>query len=110
VDEIAQGRVWSGADALKIGLVDELGGLQETIAAAAHEAKLGADYSVVEFPAKKGRLEELAQALHGDQQPLANTGLPGSILQTVTQEWDWLSSFNDPRGIYARLPFDLELK
>ena len=60
VDEIAQGRVWSGADALKIGLVDELGGLQNAIAAAAQEAKLGADYSVAEFPAGRSSCKNYA--------------------------------------------------
>ena len=54
VDEIAQGRVWSGADALKNGLVDELGGLQKAIEVAAKEAKLGTNYSVAEFPQAEG--------------------------------------------------------
>jgi protease-4 len=109
VDEIAQGRVWSGADALKTGLVDELGGLQQAIAVAAREAKLGTNYSVVEFPARKGFLEELSERLHGDKQPLAKNDLAGRVMQKVMQEWNWLSGFNDPHGIYTRLPFDLEL-
>ena len=54
VDEIAQGRVLSGADALKNGLVDELGGLQQAIVVAAKEAKLGTNYAVAEFPKPKG--------------------------------------------------------
>jgi protease-4 len=109
VDEIAQGRVWSGADALKIGLVDELGGLQQAIAVAAQEAKLGTNYSVIEFPVRKGFLEELSETLHGDKQPLAKNDLAGRVMQEVMQEWRWLSGFNDPHGIYTRLPFDLEL-
>jgi len=109
VDEIAQGRVWSGADALKTGLVDELGGLQQAIAVAAQEAKLGTNYSVIEFPARKGFLEELSETLHGDKQPLAQNDLAGRVMQKVMQEWRWLSGFNDPHGIYTRLPFDLEL-
>ena len=64
VDEIAQGRVWSGADALKAGLVDELGGLQLAITDAAQEANLGTNYSVVEYPVKKKFIEELAEKLH----------------------------------------------
>jgi protease-4 len=109
VDEIAQGRVWSGADALKIGLVDELGGLQQAIAAAAQEAKLGANYSVIEFPEKKRLLEQLSEALQGEEQPLARNDLDSRIMQKVMQEWRWLSGFNDPHGIYTRLPFDLDL-
>jgi len=109
VDEIAQGRVWSGADALKIGLVDELGGLQQAIAVAAKEAKLGANYSVIEFPQKKGLLERLSEALSGEKGPLAKQDLASRVTQKVMAEWLWLSSFNDPHGIYARLPFELEL-
>ena len=62
VDEIGEGHVWSGADALNNGLVDELGGLQQAIAVAAKEAKLGTNYSIVEFPEKKGFFEELSEA------------------------------------------------
>jgi protease-4 len=109
VDEIAQGRVWSGADALKNGLVDELGGLQKAIASAAQEAKLGTNYSVIEFPARKGFLEELSETLQGNQEPLAKNDFAGRVAQKVMQEWRWLSGFNDPQGIYTRLPFDLEL-
>jgi protease-4 len=109
VDEIAQGRVWSGADALKVGLVDELGGLQQAIAAAAKEAKLGASYSIIEFPEKRGLVERLSEALGGEQRPLAKQDLAGRVTQKVMAEWRWLSSFDDPQGIYARLPFELEL-
>jgi protease-4 len=109
VDEIAQGRVWSGADAQKVGLVDEFGGLQQAIAAAAKEAKLGTNYSVIEFPEKKTFLEGVAEALHGERRPLANNDLGSHVAQKVAQEWRWLSGFNDPSGIYARLPLDLEL-
>jgi protease IV len=109
VDEIAQGRVWSGEDALKNGLVDEMGGLQTAIADAAQEAKLGDNYSVVEFPERKRLFEELAESLHENEQPLAQNNLAGRVLQNVMQEWNWLAGFNDPQGIYTRLPFDLEL-
>lgn len=49
VHEIAQGRVWMGADAVARGLVDELGGLDAAVAAARREAGLGPDEGVVEF-------------------------------------------------------------
>ncbi len=109
VDEIAQGRVWSGADALKVGLVDELGGLQQAITVAAKEAKLGASYSVIEFPEKKGLLESLSEAFGEEKRPLAKQDLASRLTQKVMAEWRWLSSFNDPHGIYARMPFELEL-
>lgn len=109
VDEIAQGRVWSGADALKIGLVDELGGLDQAIAVAAKDAKLGVNYSVVEFPEKKSLLEGLAEALSGEKPPLVKHDLGSRVAAKVMENWRWLSSFDDPHGIYARLPFELEL-
>jgi protease-4 len=109
VDEIAQGRVWSGADALKNGLVDELGSLQNAIADAAKEAKLGTNYSVVEFPKPKGLAEQISEALHGQERPLARNDLASRLTWKVMQEWRWLSGFNDPQGIYTLLPFDLEL-
>jgi protease-4 len=109
VDEIAQGRVWSGADALKVGLVDELGGLEKAITVAAKEAKLGANYSVVEFPEKKSLVEELSEALAGEKPPLAKHDLASRVAAKMMENWRWLSSFDDPHGIYARLPFELEL-
>ena len=109
VDEIAQGRVWSGADALKNGLVDELGGLKNAIADAALAAKLGTNYSVVEYPKPKTLGEQISEALREGERPVAQSDLPSRIAAKVTQEWQWLSGFNDPQGIYTLLPFDLEL-
>jgi protease IV len=109
VDEIAQGRVWSGADALKNGLVDELGGLQKAIAVAAQEAKLGTNYSVAEFPKPKTFAEQLAETLHGEERPLARNDPASWLTWKIMQEWRVLSGLNDPQGIYTLLPFDLEL-
>lgn len=58
VDSIAQGRVWSGTDALEIGLVDELGGIDKAIAYAADNAGL-TSYSIKEFPKQVDPLENL---------------------------------------------------
>ena len=109
VDEIAQGRVWSGADAVKIGLVDELGGLQKAITIAAQQASVGTNYSVVEFPKKKEFLEQLSETLSGKEQPLAKNNFASRVMEKLKLEWHMLSGFNDPHGIYARLPFELEL-
>lgn len=58
VDSIAQGRVWSGADAIELGLVDELGGMGEAIAYAAKQAGLES-YSIKEFPKQEDIFESL---------------------------------------------------
>ena len=58
VDSIGQGRVWSGTDAIGIGLVDELGGIDKAIAYAADQAGL-TSYSIKEFPKQEDPLENL---------------------------------------------------
>ncbi|MCT6562730.1 S49 family peptidase, partial [Staphylococcus aureus] len=58
VDEIAQGRVWTGKDALKNKLVDELGGLDQAIAYAAKKVEIE-KYKVVNYPEYKMKFEDL---------------------------------------------------
>jgi protease-4 len=86
-----------------------MGGLDKAIDIAAHDANLGTNYAVVEYPEKKPFLEELADSLHGDQQPLVKNDFASRVMQKVMLEWRWLSSFNDPNGVYTRLPFQVDL-
>lgn len=58
VDSIGQGRVWSGSDALELGLVDELGGIEKAIEYAAKQANLE-NYSIKEFPKQENPFESL---------------------------------------------------
>lgn len=58
VDSIAQGRVWSGSNAIELGLVDELGGIEKAIAYAAEKANLQA-YSIKEFPKQEDIFESI---------------------------------------------------
>ena len=108
VREIAQGRIWSGADALEIGLVDELGGLQEAIAYAGDKAGLGATPSVKELPAAKDFLEELMKNLSTQ-----SAGLNGRLLEPLGRVYEDVSGlasvFNDPRGVYAISPYALKI-
>ena len=62
VDAIAQGRVWAGADAIKIGLVDELGGLTDAIRYAATMVSLE-NYRLVEFPAVPSLYDQLLSSM-----------------------------------------------
>jgi protease-4 len=113
VHEIAQGRVWSGAEAQKLGLVDELGGLDAAIVHAARRAKLAPDYAITEYPKKKDFAEMLADAFEKMQRPggaRASSGVVGQVVQKLESEWNTLGQFNDPRGIYARLPVELLVK
>jgi len=58
VDAIAQGRVWSGSDAIPIGLVDKIGNLQDAIKVAAKMSK-SSDYRITEYPQVKNSIEQL---------------------------------------------------
>jgi protease-4 len=111
VQEIAQGRVWSGSEALKLGLVDEMGGMDSAIAYAAQKAGLGSGFKVVEFPKKKELGELIADALEGIAPTNSRTsGALGKILEQFESELRVLNQFNDPRGVYARMPFEIMLK
>lgn len=65
-DQLAQGRVWSGADAYRLGLVDELGGLSEAVAAAAKRAGVANDYRKVKIEPKMEFADFLAENLLGE--------------------------------------------
>ena len=110
VMEIAQGRVWSGAEALKLGLVDELGGLSSAVRYAAKKAGLSDNFRVAEYPRKKQFAEAFAEAFEGRRREQSLSGPMGVFLKEATDEFQALGKFNDPRGLYARLPFELRLK
>ena len=65
VDRIAQGRVWTGNQALKIKLVDKLGTLDDAVAEAARRAKVK-DYAVASYPAQASWMDNLMQQMQGD--------------------------------------------
>ena len=112
VAAIAQGRVWSGADALAHGLVDELGGLDAALAYAAGKAGLGADYRVVEVP-REQELVEAIQELIEKAVPGAVRASPGpldELRRRLERELRALAACNDPQGVYARLPFTLSIR
>lgn len=108
VNEIAQGRVWSGLEAQKIGLVDELGGLEQAIQAAVKEAKLGDDWQLVEYPkASAFWLESLFQNYFKPTQTSQTSLDPLTTeLQKFQDDLETLRSMNDPLGAYSRLPFN----
>jgi protease-4 len=81
VSPIAGGRVWSGAQALKLGLVDQLGGLDEALAASAREAALEPGYQIIHRPRKKNLFElfdlfgESTDEIRGSLSPTARKWL-----------------------------------
>ena len=102
LEGIAQGRVWSGLEAHRLGLVDRLGGLYDAIEAAAMRAGLGEDYSLVQYQRKRGLAEEILKALGITPQ----SSLRGDFdaLENLKKQ---IALMNDPKGVYARLPYDL---
>lgn len=111
VAEIAQGRVWSGKAALKLGLVDELGGLQDAITHAAKLAKIENDYKVDMPEAPKDPIEKLLKSLgKGEKRRLVQQGPVDEIKAQLERSFGMLQALNDPRGVYVRLPYDLNLK
>ncbi len=102
VEGIAQGRVWSGVEAHRLGLVDRLGGLYDAIDAAAVRAGLGEDYSLVQYQKKRGVAEEIMKALGITPPSSLGEGFRG--LEDLKKQ---IALLNDPKGVYARLPYDL---
>jgi protease-4 len=111
VAEVAQGRVWSGKQALAIGLVDQMGGLQDAIQDAAKRAKLGNDWELAEYPQSRGLREELLKNLSSETS-IQKTGLKDPAFKELAKlqaEFIVLRGLNDPSGVYARLPFNFRL-
>lgn len=102
VRELAQGRVWSGIDAVEIGLVDEIGGLADAVRYAAETADLD-EYRVVDYPAPRNQLEEILKRLGGGFNPVASQveGRVSRRLREMMSDLEMLDVFDDPRGVYA---------
>jgi protease-4 len=111
VEEIAQGRVWSGVEAKKLGLVDEMGGLDAALKFAAQQARLGDDYRVDEYPRKRELAQIIADWLQGAKhEQERGADVLSQFLAQVREQAKVVREFNDPRGIYARLPLEMMLK
>lgn len=107
VDSIGQGRVWTGADALEIGLVDELGGLKEAIKKAAELADLE-DYTTKDLPKRKDPFEKLLEDLNmaAVKSVLGITGEDTEILE----HYKAAKEVRSMRGIQARMPFVVDIE
>lgn len=109
VEEIAQGRVWTGKEAQGLGLVDELGGLEAAIAYAAKAANLGDDWQVEENKQDRSLPEQIMELVQTTQLQQPTDPLTREM-QKVQTQLAGIRSLNDPRDIYARLPFNLEIR
>lgn len=107
VDEAAGGRVWSGYDALELGLVDALGGLDDAIVAAARMAELD-DYEIFQIARPLSPQEAFLRQLREQVRVLGfgdQTGWPQGLARIVAPLRDGLSrlgEYNDPAALYMR--------
>lgn len=102
VDSIGQGRVWSGTDALKIHLVDELGGINDAIAYAAKLAKLP-NFKTIDLPKKKDPLEELLDNSTDEME--ART-----MKANLGEQYIYLKQLKNvllKKGVQARVPYEM---
>ena len=104
---VAEGRVWTGSDALSIGLVDVLGGLDEAIAIAAAKAELTDNYAVAEYPKQKDVFTKLIEDLTGETLTsiILKSKLTNPQLSILNSQ---LSTLNR-QGIQAITPYRVEL-
>jgi protease-4 len=105
VDAVAQGRVWTGTEALRHGLVDKLGGLDVAVGLAKERAKIaaGQDIHLVVLPERKGLLETILE--RQEEEVGARAMLPRELRDFLR----WARFLGDGQ-LVARLPFDLQIR
>lgn len=104
VKKIAQGRIWSGADALEIGLVDTLGSLDDAVKISADIAGID-NYRILEYPAMPQPFEKILDMLYED----STISLLKEKLGANYKIYEQIDYLMNERGIQARLPFDVEI-
>ena len=109
VDSIGQGRVWAGADAIGLGLVDQLGDMEDAIAYAVQKANLGDDYKVTEWPKQKDFFTRFMESMNNN----GTDKLDAAMRQRLGAYYDYLNGLDNLQqntGIQARVPFDMIIK
>lgn len=106
VDEIAQGRVWTGAEALETGLADECGGISDALNYAASAAGLDT-YRLISYPVMKTTLEKIVSVLYGTEESvrsLMNISDPEEYMHTLYEK------AVSHTGVQARIPYYYEFR
>ncbi len=110
VDAIAQGRVWTGTDALKNGLVDELGGLDDALKYAAKIAKIK-DFRTENYPEYDKSFEDLIGKFTGISMFQSKEALlKEQIGEESFQLLEQIKRANQLKGVQAIMPFELKIK
>lgn len=108
VKSIAKGRVWIGEDALKIGLVDEIGGLRDAMNYAAKKAEIDKPVYTYYPKDEKDNISELLMAFAGDEMKINNNAL--SIGKEGQRFLEIFRLVSEMKGAQARLPFLIEIE
>jgi protease-4 len=112
IDEVGQGRVWTGVQAKERGLVDTLGSYGDALASAAKRAGLGKDYRVAYIERDVPSIERVLEMFSASAGPFLSvkmslfpqalqTGLPSGAVKDVTRELGWLSELTEQRKPFA---------
>ena len=102
VDSIGQGRVWTGINAKEIGLVDEIGGLNDAIAFAVQTSELE-DYRILQMPAQQDPFEKMIKDLSGE----VRMQILGEDIGQAEHYYRNIKSVISTRGVYTRLPVEI---
>ena len=106
IDEIGGGRVWSGIRAKQIGLVDEIGSLNDAVKFAAQQAKLK-DYNVASYPKKVSQFEQLFKDM--DQEQLTTKLLKSKLGQEKFMIYEQFTNPKFQGGVMMEMPFKINL-
>jgi protease-4 len=109
VMQIARGRVWTGKDALKIGLIDQLGSLNDAIAFAIKEVSLK-NPKVLYYPlVKEDKLADLLKMLKNEEEDADKMNVKGTSLPAeLVSYYNEIKKIENRMGIQMRLPFDIK--
>ncbi|MFD2588506.1 signal peptide peptidase SppA [Croceitalea marina] len=109
VDSIAQGRVWSGVDAKDLGLVDEIGNLDDAIAAAAEMVDLES-YGIRKYPKYKSDFEKLMEDFGGAKAKVGEAFIKEELGNEAFQILKEFKQLSKQKGVQTRMPFTLNIK
>ena len=108
VEELAQGRVWTGAEAVRNGLVDEIGNIEDAIRYAAMSiegVESAEDVQIVEFPKPQTTLEILLETFEGST-PSVFAGTPFEDVERTFHGWN----ASESGKVYARMPYEIVVR
>jgi protease-4 len=105
VDSIGQGRVWSGEQARKIGLVDTLGSLKVAINIAAKKAHCN-DYTIEELPTQVNPFHKFLSSISSESDEAFLKNKLGDAYKPI----DDISKLKNSKGVQARIPYDITIQ